>query len=424
MSRTIPVPEVYIIWHPKCDVAGRLAPDIYNWLRPGNGLGPQVFYRSLKAPDGAESLPVPIPGEGRGNGGYPSLRRGANVQILILLIDCHLIADPAWRMWLQNISRYHSGFRRIFIPVALDPTAYNIPAPIRDLNFLRPTGLERVGEMRGGYAFQSALAPVSRSLLKQLTETLCRFMIGGTVDDSTMTKLSADEGMNPGQKKLKVFLSHAKADGTSPARRIRDYIYSQTQLAAFFDENDIAYASAFAKVLEQDLNADETAAFIAVRSSRYASRPWCRRELATFRRPRPEASNRTERWKLYPTLVVDSMDSREHTPGIPEFGNSTLLRWDEGGSEQEEQIVTTVLRDVMLSAFHSALGASMAPPSDHIVINWAPDPTSLLQIPRIRDVKEELHVVYPGRGMSYLELGILSEFFPRITFHSFEEYNS
>ena len=42
-----------------------------------------------------------------------------------------------------------------------------------------------------------------------------------------------------------MFLSHAKRDGTGPARRLRDYIYSQTQLTAFFDENDIAYGSVF-----------------------------------------------------------------------------------------------------------------------------------------------------------------------------------
>jgi hypothetical protein len=35
--------------------------------------------------------------------------------------------------------------------------------------------------------------------------------------------------------KVNVFLSHAKQDGTVSARRLRDYIYSQTQLAAFFD---------------------------------------------------------------------------------------------------------------------------------------------------------------------------------------------
>ncbi|MEI8345296.1 MAG: carbamoyltransferase HypF, partial [Candidatus Omnitrophota bacterium] len=46
--------------------------------------------------------------------------------------------------------------------------------------------------------------------------------------------------------KIKIFLSHAKSDGTTPARRIRDYIYSQTQLAAFYDENNIPLGSAFA----------------------------------------------------------------------------------------------------------------------------------------------------------------------------------
>ena len=46
-----------------------------------------MFYRSLKAPEApAGGLPVPIPGEDREYHGIdPRLKRGANVQILILM---------------------------------------------------------------------------------------------------------------------------------------------------------------------------------------------------------------------------------------------------------------------------------------------------------------------------------------------------
>jgi hypothetical protein len=57
---------------------------------------------------------------------------------------------------------------------------------------------------------------------------------------------------------------------------------------------------------------------------------------------------------------------------------------------------------------------------DQIVINWLPDPTTLLCIPRVRDSGAPLDVFYPGRGLSGLELDILDEFFPRISFHSFD----
>ena len=417
MPRVTPVPEVYILWHPDCSLAEQLASKIYDWLRPGNGLGPQVFYRSHKAPEAPEGgLPVPIPGESRISHGMRSeLERGANVQLIILLINADMIADPVWRVWLADLSRTDSShFPRKFFPVALDPTAYNIPDPLRRQNFLRPAGLQN----GSGLGRSDSLEVVTRSLLKQLTETLCRYMISGSAESSGIDL--AEEA----DDKPKIFLSHAKADGTNPAQRIRDYIYSQTQLTAFYDENDIAYGAPFSDVLESGLKA---AALIAVRSAKYSSRPWCRRELATFRKPRPEseAGAVVERWRLFPTLVVDSMEGRQQTPGIPEFGNSTCLRWDESLAEQEEQIVTTVMRDVMLSAFHSAVGANLSDgaPGDHIFLNWLPDPTSLLHIDGVRENRGEVHVVYPGRGMSGLELDILFEFFPHLTFHSFEEYH-
>ena len=63
-----------------------------------------------------------------------------------------------------------------------------------------------------------------RSLLKQVTEAMCREML------PRQTKPSGAGDQLP---KVNVFLSHAKLDGTVPARRLRHYIYSQTQLAAF-----------------------------------------------------------------------------------------------------------------------------------------------------------------------------------------------
>jgi hypothetical protein len=75
----------------------------------------------------------------------------------------------------------------------------------------------------------------------------------------------------------------------------------------------------------------------------------------------------------------------------------------------------------MLASFHSALGASIpSNPNQQIVINWLPDPTTLLHIPAVQSSRE-LDVVYPGRGLSGAELDILAEFFPNLTFRSFEE---
>jgi hypothetical protein len=419
MSPTNPIPEIYVLWHPRCELGEFLARRIHGWLRPGNGLGPQVFYRSLPAPEAPTGgLPPPLPGEMRGAPPTGTAPRVSNLQIVLPLIDEHMIADAAWRHWLAQLaSQSIAPESREFMPVALDSSAYNAPERLRERNFLRPAGASNAGPM--GDAEKEML---SRSLLKQLTEAMCRMMLGKNADPAANPSSQATrDGAAP---KVKIFLSHAKVDGTVPARRIRDYIYSQTQLAAFYDENDIPFGSVFRRVLDQGVQGEETAALIAVRSARYASRPWCRRELSLFRRPLPETPDpqMATRWRLSPVVVVEAIEGGGRTAGIPELGNAPLIRWDDAVPEQEEQIVTMLLRDAMLSAFHAALGRNLPEQPDRIILNWLPDPTTLLHIPRVRDTAAgDLKVFYPGRGLSGLELDILFEFFPNLEFRSFEE---
>jgi hypothetical protein len=424
---TQPIPDIYVLWHPDCALGETLARRIHAWLRPGNGLGPQVFYRSLPAPEAPRGgLPPPLAGEIRHTSSgalqaspSPSAPH-TNMQVVLLLIDDHMIADAAWRHWLTRLAASSPTIRRVFLPVALDATAFNVPSALRELNFLRPSGLPLPELNPPGPP--AAVEAVIRSLLKQLTEALCRLLLhedNSQQPPGVPVPPAAREGLQP---KIMLFLSHAKVDGTVPAKSIRDYIYSQTQLAAFYDENDIPLGSVFSRVLQSSLPATQTAAMIAVRSARYASRPWCRRELALFRRPvqeLPEAG-KAEQWRLNPTVVVDALDDASQTPGIPELGNAPLIRWSDKVSDQAEQIVTIVLRDSLLGSFHSSVGRTILTGPDCIVLNWLPDPTTLLHIPRVRE-KQPLRIVYPGRGLSGLELDILDEFFPNLSFESFDQ---
>lgn len=437
------IPEVYVLWHPKCALGEPLARAIYQWLRPGNGLGPQVYFRSLPAPEApADGLPLPLPG---GPGGRRPAASGpgrvANWQVVLPLIDHRMIADPAWRRLLASLPETPAGApRREVFPVALEATAYNVPGSLRTLNFLRPAGLPLPSgaqaiaayQVRGPAPGQTAalsareiqqadeVEVVVRSLQKQLTEALSRLFLTATASGGRTSSPGRSAAAPP---KLTLFLSHAKADGTIPARRLRDYIYGQTQLAAFYDENDIAFGSVFASVLEQDLGAATTAALVAVRSARYAGRPWCRRELSLFRTPRPELPGpraQARRWRLYPVLMVEAMEPGHASVSIPEFGNAPVIRWDAGCPHLEEQIINTVLRDALLASFHSALGAAIPSRPDRLVINWLPDPTTLLHLPGVRSGRR-LELVHPGQGLSRAELDVLLEFFPRLSLRSFEE---
>src|SRR5262249_5247433 len=131
-------------------------------------------------------------------------------------------------------------------------------------------------------------------------------------------------------------------------------------------------------------------------------------------------SKSTEQWRLNPLVVVDALDPGAETPGIPEIGNSTHVRWADDQKDLEERIVTLVLRDALLRSFNTILGRWIPSQPNRIVINWLPDPTSLLWIPRIREARTELEVCYPGKGLSALELEGLDAYFPRVYFNNFE----
>lgn len=385
------IPEVYVLWHPRFEAGEGLARRIHTWLRPDHGLGPRVYYRSLPAPGApAGGLPPRLPGEEGAEAVAPQTS-----QVLIPLVEENMVADLAWRRWLDRLA---APADRLLLPVALHPTAYNLPGRVRSVNYLRPTG-------------GAGPEATARSLNKQLTEALCPVLLQAMGGPAV---LPGRPGMDAA--KVSLFLSHAKADGAGPARRLRDYIYSQTQLAAFFDENDIAYGAGFADVIEAEL-ARGAAAMLVVRSAAYASRPWCRRELSAFRRPIDMAGGR---WHLNPVLVVEAMDGGAGSAGIPELGNAPCIRWSEQLHDLEELIVTTVLRDVLLAAYHAAVGASLAPGPDRIVIDWLPDPSTLLQIPAIR-MGQEVEVVHPGRPMSAMDLATLEGWFPNVAFVSMDE---
>jgi hypothetical protein len=389
------VPDVYVLWHPKCPFGEDAARRIYQWLRPGNGLGPRVFYRSFAAPESpAGGLPPALPGDP--DRAAPNHTSPANLQIVLPLIDENMVADPAWRYWLTTLGPPYKGPPRRVIPIAVDTTAFNVPSPLRELNFLRLAGGDDESRIR--------------SLLKQLTEALCRILIPRSRSSSN------PDFDDEATEKLKVFISHAKQDGTTPAKRIRDYIYSQTQIAAFYDENDIPFGSRHARVIGNEAKGDQTVAMIAVRSAKYAHRPWCRRELWSFRQPRCLEGNR---WMLAPVLVVDSLESGKETVGIPELGNAPVIRWAAEVPDQEEQIVTMLMRDTLLAAFHTAVGRRIEADQDNVVINFLPDPNTLLRIAQANEGRSFV-VHYPGRGLSALEIDTLYELFSKIELRSFE----
>jgi hypothetical protein len=456
------IARIHLLWHEQFGAGRQLAREVFNWFRLPNGAGIPVSYRCERL-DG-KLVPLPL--------------ERAQANLIVILVEEHMVTDPEWRNFLTKLAEKSQALpqRVLLYVVALHPTAYNLPRELRALNFLSP--LPSAGG-RGAQLGDVSTPVLAARLLKQLTEAFARVFVRR---DWTRHALPVAEAEPP---KVRIFLSHAKADGGEEARQLRDYIYSETQLSAFFDENDIGFGNRFGRVLEETLES-EAAALIAIEGDAYASRPWCRREVRLFREPRNLAlerfrqaiararrglptrwprPTRSDLWIVQPVLVINTMSGKrdEPTTAIAELGNSPMLRWQE---EKKYLYINALLRETILRSFSQRVAESLPRKPGRLIINWAPDPLSIhqllrnnanladdfadlievasgagapfattfqsrsrlapalrgrLQLARLIGAQQEGELAYPDGALSGVELDYLRDCFPHLHFLSYGE---
>jgi len=445
--------HIYVLWHPQFAPGKDLAGDIYRWFRLDNIEGIPVFFRSTNAKPDPESKP-----DAAAASHPPDIQSGADINYVIPLVDAHMVADPAWRQWLVTLhedsrdsvtmAKAKDGAegkpskQRLF-PVAVDSYAFQAPAELRDLNFIRHD-ITRQPTLDVDV------------LLSVLTEVMCRDLryhlhrkeVQRKEAKSKEAKAAHDDGghkaaggAEPGglPSKIKIFLSHAKADGTDVVRRLKEHIQSQTQCETFFDETDIPSGHGFSEVLDQAIAAD-SAGMIVIHGSQYAERPWCRREIRRFQEPRPDPHDKDEPvhgFFVPPVVVVENLNGDRVSRSIPELGFAPSLRWSAGA---ERRIVNTLLREVLFGFFHRLLihNAAKSPKanSGDIMVNRSPDPLMVQRLIVALDRERQKNaktapgqqpmpfagrVYYPGYGLSQVELAAMEAAFGRDRFKTLSD---
>jgi len=131
---------------------------------------------------------------------------------------------------------------------------------------------------------------------------------------------------------IKVFISHAKADGVREAEALRSAILSSGQLQAFYDESDLPIGYAFEHLLNKaaaEGHGAETQAMVVIFSDTYPSRPWCQREIRLARRPRrcSKAGPGARCWRVKPLVIVATLAGSE-TRMLSEAGQVPLIACD------------------------------------------------------------------------------------------------
>ncbi len=419
---TLPSPvRIYILWHPGFDdpedLRGieesaltptqrqqkdrglQLARRIYYWFRLENMEGIPVYFRSAPEDPGKGETPPAIHTE-------PGV-----LSYVIPLVDANMVSSPAWRAYVAKYAakdaagpgRNKSSCR--VLPVAMESVAYNMPESMRRLNFIR-------------HVPSAHAAPDDGELMAKLTEVLCRDL------RSRLGETSGKKKNSFVPNKIKIFLSHAKADDTREAIALKEFIQNNTQCEAFFDETDIASSYDYEKVLQAAIS-QESAGLIVIQGDHYADRPWCRKEIRDFLKPVPEVLGATNQNRLFfiaPVVVVQIMEGKQIARTIPELGHAPCVRW--GQPNAARFVVTTLLREILFGLFYRKLARQVADARSNtgeIFINRSPDPVMvnrILAAAKSEAVPPPNKIVHPGYGLSRMEAEGLKASFPHLTFQS------
>jgi hypothetical protein len=349
-----------------------------------------------------------------------------------------MVACPRWRAYVADFAAPaapRNSTDRLY-PVAIDPVAYQIPVIMRKLNYIR-------------HNLRQSPPPETEGLLSQLTEVLCRDLRSELHEmrkpnDLKQRNASDSQSLKQASRplrtgKLKIFLSHAKADGTKTPVALKEYILGKTQCEPFFDETDIPFGYDYTNVLREAISED-SAGLIVVQGDHYANRPWCRKEIRDFLKPVPDAASVGAKKKrvagapvyfIPPVVVVDTMEGKKIGRTIPELGHAPCLRWQ---PDVERLVVSSLLREILLGLFYRFMARDIAKASNPksaadpkstipVVINRPPDPVMVDRILGAANKKNKT-IVYPGYGLSQMEKDGLTMTFPNVRFQSFSEWSS
>jgi hypothetical protein len=122
-------------------------------------------------------------------------------------------------------------------------------------------------------------------------------------------------GLKRPDRKLRLFISHAKHDGLSLAQALTRAVQSIPALESFYDARDIEPGSNWQSELQEGV---ETSVMIAVRTDEYDERPWCVQEVAWAERAGA------------PITVVDARSNLFCPPSVLPLAGAPWVRIPDG----------------------------------------------------------------------------------------------
>ncbi len=398
---------VYVLFHPKGPEGAPLARSLFDWLRlkvdTGDGLatGLPVYYRAVVEKERFQ----------------PSIDwEGADRSVVVVLVDDHMATDGVWRRALKAVQAEAMARDALFLPVMVDRS-------LDQLAFLS----ERYQPVRIYDPADPVLPPpgsgepAARAELERERIRLRAGRLRRGVTEAIARTLRKDQATGK-PNRLRVFVSHAKADGAEIAARVRDGLASVSQLESWFDVNDLASGSIWRQPIEKAAG-NSSGGMIAVLTDAYPTRPWCRLEARAARTP-VRSRNLKNLYKAQPLVAVHLVGTR-WTRAVGPLAQVPHIGWPTDPSDpvrerrlQQDRIVDVVDR-LLLEVLLAGLMRSVATAHpDAVVLDFVPDAWSLAEIHKQLDRKQEpIHILYPGHGLRPAEREelerVVSQLFPR-----------
>ena len=396
--------SIYIVHHPDCVEAGKLASRLYEWFRLGY----------LSGDYSAAGLPVYFRRQLSNTTLHPAISlQEASLNIVIILVDYRMVGDEKWRAAIVEFSNHVSNLRKnpnnqtkaIILPGAMHDSFYRTGPLYENFNPIRLLEMDE----------EKMLAALRRST----TEAIAR-------------ALHADDFEHP--PPLNVFLSHAKKDGTAIAESIRDGIRDFGQLVAWYDANDLPFGTNWKSPMEEAAR-NNTAALIAAVTDAYPTRPWCRREAKLARTPirleKPDDESLV--WTIQPVIAVHEPKSN-WVRGVPMLEGVPRIGWDKTLSDKQvEQVVDRLVLEILLRNVHLKLAVELdkffsgAERYEICIITWVPDTWTLsaLRLKMGPQASSVRRIIYPGYGLTVAEFAelepVFTAFHPATKMISFED---
>lgn len=181
---------------------------------------------------------------------------------------------------------------------------------------------------------------------------------------------------------FKVFVSHAKADGTDLAKRMISALESEWRIKGFFDARDIPPGSDWSEVLMESAG---RSAMLVLQTDVYAEREWCQREIAMAKR------------KDVPILVVSAL-LRGESRSFPYLGNLPTVRVEQGIPD-DAAVVAALVEECLRIEYFKAQSAAEPASAGTRYSARAPELVTLSS--------KDQRIVYPDPPLSRAECALL-----------------